>query len=68
MSVENLKYLSSRQALADAANFIGALKAGTILPDLDLSKSKFVTFGGSYSGSSFLYCFKEVRKSRLNVG
>uniref|UniRef100_A0AC35FNE2 Uncharacterized protein n=1 Tax=Panagrolaimus sp. PS1159 TaxID=55785 RepID=A0AC35FNE2_9BILA len=43
-SLENLKYISSEQALADIANFIEAINE--IRPN-----SKWITFGGSYPGS-----------------
>src|SRR5882757_6645952 len=42
MSVENLKYLTSEQALADAANFISQIKE---------PNQKLIVFGGSYAGS-----------------
>lgn len=44
MSVENLQFLSSEQALADLAVFITDLKQ-------KFSFSKVITFGGSYPGS-----------------
>uniref|UniRef100_A0A0B7A1H0 Serine protease K12H4.7 n=1 Tax=Arion vulgaris TaxID=1028688 RepID=A0A0B7A1H0_9EUPU len=44
MSVENLQFLSSEQALADLAVFINDLKQ-------KLSFPKVITFGGSYPGS-----------------
>lgn len=43
---ENLKYLSSRQALADLAHFTEFVKEEYQIP----SDSKVVTFGGSYPG------------------
>ncbi|CAG2119239.1 unnamed protein product [Medioppia subpectinata] len=46
MSVENLQYLTSQQALQDAAYFIEYLTT-----KLALSDNKWVIFGGSYSGS-----------------
>ena len=46
-STENLRYLSSKQALADLANFISAMNMEHNLP----SDTKWVTFGGSYSGN-----------------
>jgi pimeloyl-ACP methyl ester carboxylesterase len=45
-STANLKYLSSRQALADIADFIPAMTA-----KFNLQGAKWVTFGGSYSGA-----------------
>uniref|UniRef100_A0A1I7URH4 Serine protease K12H4.7 n=1 Tax=Caenorhabditis tropicalis TaxID=1561998 RepID=A0A1I7URH4_9PELO len=47
MSVPNLKYLSSAQAIEDAAAFIKAMTAQ--YPQL--ANAKWVTFGGSYSGA-----------------
>lgn len=45
MSTENLAFLSSQQALADAANFITAFKK-------DYPKAgKVISFGGSYPGT-----------------
>jgi pimeloyl-ACP methyl ester carboxylesterase len=49
MSVENLKYLTSIQALADAANFVNGFKKCKHYPDID--SSLWIVFGGSYSGS-----------------
>uniref|UniRef100_A0AC35TME6 Serine protease K12H4.7 n=1 Tax=Rhabditophanes sp. KR3021 TaxID=114890 RepID=A0AC35TME6_9BILA len=49
LSTGNLKYLSSRQALADAAAFINSMNAN---PQFGLSNNtKWVTLGGSYAGS-----------------
>ncbi|TKR75773.1 hypothetical protein L596_017016 [Steinernema carpocapsae] len=42
----NLKYLSSRQALADMANFIKAKNA-----EMKYENPKWIVFGGSYSGA-----------------
>ncbi|KAL4235486.1 Thymus-specific serine protease [Mactra antiquata] len=50
LSLENLKYLSSRQALADLAYFIDWFKYNGYT-SLNLSNSKVITFGGSYPGS-----------------
>ena len=47
MSVENLQYLSSEQALADLATFSAAMTAEHALPE----GTKWVSFGGSYPGS-----------------
>lgn len=47
MSVNNLKYLSSAQAVEDAATFIRAMK----VKYPQLANAKWVTFGGSYSGA-----------------
>jgi len=46
MAVENLRYLTSQQALQDAASFIDYLTT-----KLSLNESQWVVFGGSYSGS-----------------
>ena len=42
----NLKYLSSEQALADLANFIVYQKKA-----MNLTKNKWIVFGGSYPGN-----------------
>lgn len=47
MSDENLKYLSSKQALADLDYFIDGMKKKFKMTD----KNKVVVFGGSYSGA-----------------
>lgn len=47
LSVKNLKYLSSHQALADLANFINAMNIKYEL----ISDTKWIAFGGSYPGS-----------------
>ncbi|XP_072930540.1 putative serine protease K12H4.7 isoform X2 [Epargyreus clarus] len=47
MSVKNLEYLSSRQALADLANFIGSMNQKYDFP----ADVKWIVFGGSYPGS-----------------
>ncbi|KAK3781561.1 hypothetical protein RRG08_054900 [Elysia crispata] len=44
LSVENMRYLSSEQALADLATFISAKKK-------EFGASKVIVFGGSYSGA-----------------
>ncbi|KAI6195164.1 Peptidase S28 family-containing protein [Aphelenchoides besseyi] len=46
MTVENLKYLTSKQALEDLAAFIRSTNK-----KLQLKDPKWVTFGGSYSGA-----------------
>ncbi|XP_023586970.1 thymus-specific serine protease-like [Trichechus manatus latirostris] len=46
LSTASLRYLSSRQALADIANF-----RTEIARKRGLTKNKWVTFGGSYGGS-----------------
>lgn len=47
LSVKNLVYLSSQQALADLAYFIKSVNAGYKLPN----DTKWIVFGGSYGGS-----------------
>lgn len=47
LSTENLKYLTSQQALADIANFIVAMNEKNQFP----SDIKWIAFGGSYPGS-----------------
>ncbi|XP_076272485.1 putative serine protease K12H4.7 [Rhynchophorus ferrugineus] len=47
LSTENLRYLSSRQALADAENFVSYINANYSLA----SDTKWIVYGGSYSGS-----------------
>ncbi|CAH0769274.1 unnamed protein product [Bemisia tabaci] len=46
LGIENLKYLSSEQALADAAHFIMQMNI-----DHGFKNPKWVVFGGSYAGS-----------------
>ena len=46
MSTENLRFLSSEQALSDLANFRNAM-----VSELKLQGSKWIAFGGSYPGS-----------------
>ena len=46
MSVKNLAYLSSQQALADLANFVSAMNVRH-----NLTEAKWISFGGSYPGS-----------------
>ena len=46
MSVKNLVYLTSEQALADIANFVTSMNA-----ELNLTDTKWIAFGGSYPGS-----------------
>ncbi|XP_018564987.1 putative serine protease K12H4.7 isoform X2 [Anoplophora glabripennis] len=47
LATENLRYLSSEQAVADSANFIKAMNEQYSLP----SDVKWIVFGGSYSAS-----------------
>ncbi|VDM76179.1 unnamed protein product, partial [Strongylus vulgaris] len=49
-SVENLKYLSSRQALKDLEYFIESMNAKH-----NLKNPKWITFGGSYPGALSLW-------------
>ena len=46
LSVENLVFLSSEQALADLANFVSSMNA-----EYNLTDAKWISFGGSYPGS-----------------
>ncbi len=46
MSVKNMVYLSSEQALADLANFVTEMNTAH-----NLTGTKWITFGGSYPGS-----------------
>ena len=46
MSVENLTFLNSEQALADLAAFVQAMNV-----KFKLSGCKWICFGGSYPGS-----------------
>jgi hypothetical protein len=62
MTVENMKYLSSKQALADIAAFIPAMNTKFNLP----STTKWVTFGGSYSGA--LSAWFRLKYPNLVVG
>lgn len=45
MSTDNLKYLSSMQALADLAHF-----RKSITNEYGFTKNKWISFGGSYPG------------------
>jgi hypothetical protein len=47
MSTANMKWLSSEQALADIADFITAMNI-----QYRWKNPKWVTFGGSYSGTN----------------
>lgn len=47
MSIDNLKYLTSHQALADIALFIESMNVKYRLD----SSQKWIVFGGSYAGS-----------------
>jgi len=61
MSVKNLQYLTSQQALQDAAYFIEFLTT-----KLSLGDSKWIVFGGSYSGS--LSAWFRLKYPHLVVG
>ncbi|VDM67204.1 unnamed protein product [Strongylus vulgaris] len=63
-SVENLRYLSSRQALKDLEYFIESMNAKH-----NLKNPKWITFGGSYPGNIFSCkflskCLREKYKTR----
>ncbi|KAH7708094.1 Protein PCP-3 [Aphelenchoides avenae] len=62
LSTDNLKYLSSEQALADAAVFIRTINKykGYVNP-------KWVTFGGSYSGKTVTYVCECVKIMNLGA-
>ncbi|XP_064456069.1 putative serine protease F56F10.1 [Ornithodoros turicata] len=62
MSTDNLAYLNSQQALADAATFRQAMVEKYNLGD----NSKWVVFGGSYSGS--LAAWFKLKYPHLAVG
>ena len=47
LSTDNLRYLSSQQALADTAAFVTAFKANRTMPE----HTAVVVYGGSYSGA-----------------
>jgi hypothetical protein len=51
LSVKNLKYLNSQQALADLANFRQYIHARFNLTETN----KWISFGGSYAGISVLF-------------
>ncbi len=59
MSVGNLVYLSSEQALADLASFRQFIADQFNLTD----SNKWVSFGGSYPGMVALLCDKHLCKS-----
>ena len=46
LSVDNLKYLTSEQALEDIAHFVKYF-----IKNMSLENSKWIAFGGSYPGS-----------------
>ncbi|CAD5228720.1 unnamed protein product [Bursaphelenchus okinawaensis] len=60
-TTENLKYLTSQQALADLANFIRSKN-----DELQLTNPKWVVFGGSYPGALALWF--RVLYPELTVG
>uniref|UniRef100_A0A1I7RJZ9 Serine protease K12H4.7 n=1 Tax=Bursaphelenchus xylophilus TaxID=6326 RepID=A0A1I7RJZ9_BURXY len=60
-SIENLKFLSSRQALEDVANFIRIQNA-----DRGIQNPRWVLFGGFYGGSLVLW--SRVLHPELSVG
>jgi len=59
MSRENMKYLSSRQGLEDAAHFISSMNR-------DMNMTRWITFGGSYPGS--LSAWMRLRFPHLVAG
>lgn len=52
MSVKNLAFLSSEQALADLATFIHGMNQAR-----NLSNAKWIAFGGSYPGKILISNF-----------
>ncbi|XP_054156718.1 putative serine protease K12H4.7 [Oppia nitens] len=61
LSVDNLRYLSSEQALKDAEQFVQFLVADR----LALANSKWIVFGGSYSGALAAW-FREKYPNAVN--
>jgi hypothetical protein len=61
VTIKNLKYLSSRQALEDLAHFVHSMN------EQQAEVTKWVTFGGSYPGKSIqhLVCFFLVERRLL---
>ena len=55
MSVENLHYLSSEQALADLAHF-----RTVVGQEMKLDKNKWISFGGSYPGISPQFKYRQI--------
>jgi len=56
LTVENLRYLSSRQALEDLAHFVHAMNQDTSTDDdEENAMNTWVTFGGSYPGMMSMY-------------
>jgi thymus-specific serine protease len=51
LSTDNLRYLTSHQAIGDIANFITSYLVPTFNLTLDGKTHKIVTFGGSYPGA-----------------
>lgn len=61
--MENLKYLSTKQALADLAHFIRSKKA----ENPAMANSKVIMAGASYSASMVVW-FKRLYPELLNGG
>jgi len=59
LSTDNLKYLSSEQALADLAYFRVYMS-----DKLKLSGNKWIAFGGSYPGGCHIILPSEMRLNR----
>ncbi|KAK6024191.1 hypothetical protein OSTOST_10003 [Ostertagia ostertagi] len=57
MSVQNLRFLNSRQALEDIATFIEKMNEKHKLKD-----PKWIVFGGSYAGSLALWARQKYPK------
>ena len=55
LSRENLRFLSSRQALEDLAHFVQTMNKETDTDDEENNSNTWVTFGGSYPGLMSMY-------------
>eukprot|EP00536_Pseudo-nitzschia_multiseries_P000725 jgi/Psemu1/321756/estExt_fgenesh1_pg.C_90017 len=55
LTVENLRFLSSRQALEDLAHFVHTVNQETSTDDEETTENIWVTFGGSYPGLVSMY-------------
>uniref|UniRef100_A0A7S4EPT6 Thymus-specific serine protease n=1 Tax=Pseudo-nitzschia australis TaxID=44445 RepID=A0A7S4EPT6_9STRA len=55
LAVENLRFLSSRQALEDLAHFVHTVNKETSTDDNANTMNTWVTFGGSYPGLVSMY-------------
>ncbi len=55
LTTQNLRFLSSRQALEDLAHFVQTMNKDTDTDDDDKNLNTWVTFGGSYPGLMSMY-------------